>query len=234
MSASSSSSGSLPIRMDPFCLKQFQPAPSNGGQHIAIPCKPDEFVHKTNEYFSEVGSSGLKDGYAPFCKHLFIPASRFPFQVACAYAPITEENKHKLESVYSARTDKELPVLTRFFAKGSVEAAPATFLDVILYSREQIEKENAAMKNKASLSSKPAEEQQVQLPAELSSQGGSAAWDWGIVSVKPQTVSHETPMNPITVMRNSLGKDEGGSGVPLNRAAYMESVEFWSKHAIVQ
>jgi len=127
MSASSSSSGSLPIRMDPFCLKQFQPAPSNGGQHIAIPCKPDEFVHKTNEYFSEVGSSGLKDGYAPFCKHLFIPASRFPFQVACAYAPITEENKHKLESVYSARTDKELPVLTRFLCKGLGGGSPRDF-----------------------------------------------------------------------------------------------------------
>jgi hypothetical protein len=27
----------------------------------------------------------------------------------------------------------------------------------------------------------------------------------------------ETPMEPITMMRNALGKTEGGSGVPLDR-----------------
>ena len=65
-------------------------------------------------FFSQ---SGLKDGYAPFCKHLFIPASHFGLQVPCAYAEITDANKAQLESLYSARTDKELPVLTRFFSK---------------------------------------------------------------------------------------------------------------------
>lgn len=31
-------------------------------------------------------------------------------------------------------------------------------------------------------------------------------YDFGIVSVKPQDVSEETPMDPITMMRNALGK----------------------------
>lgn len=65
--------------------------------------------------------SGLKDGYAPFCKHLFIPASHFGLQVPCAYAEITDANKAQLESLYSARTDKELPVLTRFFAQSDAQ-----------------------------------------------------------------------------------------------------------------
>jgi len=38
-------------------------------------------------------------------------------------------------------------------------------------------------------------------------------------------------MDPITMMRNALGKEEGGSGVPLNRKKYKESVAFWSIHA---
>lgn len=40
-------------------------------------------------------------------------------------------------------------------------------------------------------------------------------YDFGIISVKPQDVPHETPMDPITMMRNALGKEEGGSGVKL-------------------
>ena len=31
-------------------------------------------------------------------------------------------------------------------------------------------------------------------------------------------------MDPITMMRNALGKEEGGSGVKLNREEYMKSV----------
>lgn len=38
----------------------------------------------------------------------------------------------------------------------------------------------------------------------------SPVWEWGIVSIKPQNVDHETPMNPITIMRNALGVAEGG------------------------
>jgi len=41
----------------------------------------------------------------------------------------------------------------------------------------------------------------------------------------------ETPMAPITMLRNALGVEEGGSGVPLDRAAYHRAVEFWRGHA---
>ena len=40
-------------------------------------------------------------------------------------------------------------------------------------------------------------------------------------------------MQPITIMRNSLGKGEGGSGVPLDRAAYEQSVAYWQSHAAI-
>ena len=41
------------------------------------------------------------------------------------------------------------------------------------------------------------------------------------------------PMAPITIMRNSLGRAEGGSGVPLDAAAYEASVAYWEKHAAI-
>lgn len=46
-------------------------------------------------------------------------------------------------------------------------------------------------------------------------------YDFGIVSIKPQDEPFETPMDPITMMRNALGKEEGGSGVDLNKEKYL-------------
>lgn len=56
---------------------------------------------------------------------------------------------------------------------------------------------------------------------------------WGIVSIKAQDVDYEIPMTPITSMRNALGKEEGGSGVKLDRDAYMEAYHYWNTHATI-
>ena len=40
-------------------------------------------------------------------------------------------------------------------------------------------------------------------------------------------------MAPITMMRNALGKDQGGSGVSLERKKYRESVKYWMCHSSV-
>lgn len=103
--------------------------------------------------------------------------------------------------------------LVRWFPSHSVTPKVAEYLDIILYSREQIRKENAAMGK--------TNEDHEDAP-------------WGIVSIKAQDVDHELPMKPITMMRNALGKEEGGSGVPIDREAYLKSVEYWKQHAIVQ
>ena len=59
-------------------------------------------------------------------------------------------------------------------------------------------------------------------------------YDYGVVSIKPQSVNFEIPMDPITMLRNALGKEHGGSGVALDREKYLKSVEFWSQHAHVK
>ena len=40
-------------------------------------------------------------------------------------------------------------------------------------------------------------------------------------------------VNPITQMRNALGKDQGGSGIPLEREEYMKSVRYWEANVVV-
>lgn len=83
-----------------------------------------------------------------------------------------------------------------------LEPPVAEYLVPILYSREQMAKE-----------------------------GTPVDADWGIVGCLYTMAPEEIPMVPITMMRNALGVEEGGSGVPLGRDAYRRSVEFWSRHA---
>lgn len=49
-----------------------------------------------------------------------------------------------------------------------------------------------------------------------------------------QDEDYEIPMSPITMMRNALGRSEGGSGVSLDRAKYQEAVDYWQNHALIQ
>lgn len=83
-----------------------------------------------------------------------------------------------------------------------VDPPVANYLIVILYDREQMAKE-----------------------------GTPIDADWGVVGCMYTATPEETPMAPITMMRNALGVAEGGSGVPLDRAAYQKSVAFWRAHA---
>ena len=61
-----------------------------------------------------------------------------------------------------------------------------------------------------------------------------ADYDYGVIWIKAQDVDYELPMQPITIMRNALGKEHGGSGVPINPNDYEKSVEFWKNHAILK
>lgn len=197
--------------VDPFCFRQFadqEVSKSYGGtvfsQSIA------EFEDIVNARYKE---GDLKDGYAPFCKHLFV-VNDFS-EVKVNVLPLTKENEHLVRTEYAARNDKELPVLQRFIPLdlvGGEENLPvAKYLDLILYSREQIQKENESM----------------------GKEKGEEMAPWGIVSIKAQDVDYELPMNPITVLRNALGKDQGGSGITLERDAYMESVNYWKDNVVV-
>jgi Protein of unknown function (DUF3228) len=83
-----------------------------------------------------------------------------------------------------------------------IEPPVADYLIAILYSREQLGKE-----------------------------GSPIDAEWGVVGCMYTGEPQETPMAPITMMRNALGVGEGGSGLMLNHDAYHRSVKYWSAHA---
>ena len=83
-----------------------------------------------------------------------------------------------------------------------MEPPLAAYLIVILYSREQMALEHSPLDA-----------------------------DWGVVGCMYTMQPEETPMAPITMMRNALGVEEGGSGVPLGRDAYQRAVTFWEHNA---
>ena len=66
---------------------------------------------------------------------------------------------------------------------------------------------------------------------QLAKEGAPIDGDWGIVGCLYTATPEEIPMAPVTMMRNALGVDEGGSGVPLDRVAYRRSVDFWERNA---
>lgn len=149
----------------------------------------------------------LVGGYAPFCKHLFL---RNDTPTRCGFAPITPANRAALKSGYAARREGEMRVLERWF--DDIEAPVAVWLDVILYSHAQL----------------------VIEAADYAEQQAVPECDWGIVSIIGVLEAAEPPMPPITQWRNALGRAEGGSGVPVDRAAYDRAVAFWDAHAAVK
>ena len=155
----------------------------------------------TNEYSTE----RIIPGYADFCK--LVVLKNFT-DARTGTLPITLDNYQYLRTGFSSRTEKELPVMDRWFDL-PLSTPKAKYLVVVLYSKEQLDKER-----------KEGEEEFI--------------GDWGAVAILGQISSNEEPMKPITMMRNALGIEEGGSGVPIDREAYKKSVDFWSNNATVR
>lgn len=109
----------------------------------------------------------------------------------------------ELHCAYEARNENELAVLVDWVS--GIKPSRAGWVHLILYSREQMEKE-----------------------------GDKVNADWAIVSINGAATKEVEPMRPITSMRNALGVEEGGSGVAIDRKAYKESVDFWSKYIMIR
>jgi len=167
--------------VDAFCRRQFDKS-YIGTSLVGV--SEEALEQLINQRYIEMGGEkSLEPGYAPFCKHLFVPN---PFaSIKSGVVEITPEIQHKIHSAYEARTEKELAVLQRWVNASDIagEMPQAKWLDVILYSREQIRTENAATKSPTADTDAP----------------------WGIISIKGQNEQHELPMTPITIMRNALG-----------------------------
>ena len=198
--------------LDQFSFRSFDKTRTNNYINMG----KEEFLKNVNELYKS--ESMLVDGYAPFCKHLFVP--NFVKGLKSCHIEITPETEKLIISKYDSRQKNELPVLIRYIDLNSVDKAKipdAKYLDLILYSKDQIISEMGEMKF---------DEKEIEALKKKD-------FDWGIISIKPLNVDHEIPFVPITIMRNALGKNEGGSGVPIDRKKYLDGVEFWSKNVMI-
>lgn len=139
-----------------------------------------------------------------FCKYVFVQN----FTAAhVSHLKIDNSNAQWLRSGYEARTESELPVLTRWF-DFPCALSPSKWLMLILYSKEQLVLEANG----------------TEVPQD----------DWSLVSVIALDEPLVPPMPPITMFRNALGVEEGGNGVPLNKGEYKAAVEYWNNFAAVK
>ncbi len=190
----------LDIHLDKFALRHF--ARDFSGTKV-LDMDPDQFIDHLLSYDME-----LIDSKMDFCKYIII--SNFT-DAKSGSEEITEDNLHYLRSGYSSRVKGELPVLNRWFELPDTRG-PAKYLQLVLYSKEQLIKESISKGESPDLNLK----------------------SWNIIAILGQNSGMIEPMSPITMMRNALGMEEGGNGVPLSKEEYAKSVEFWSKYANVK
>ena len=93
--------------LDEFAQKQFNDSdPNYSGTRIRF--NTAKFVAEVQRFHDN--GAQLVDGYAPFCKHIFV--ENFAGAKLGALA-IKQGNQKLLQSGYSRRRPEELPVLTR-------------------------------------------------------------------------------------------------------------------------
>jgi len=172
----------------------------------------------TNEYSTE----RILPGYADFCK--LVVLKNFT-DARTGTLPITLDNYQYLRSGYSARREGEFEIFSRWLEL-PIAAPKAKYIVVVLYSKEQIDKEAFAEYNK-----KIAEDNtdSVNIPDLFTS-------DYGVVAILGQMSSEEEPMKPETFDRNYMPIEFGGSGMsypimPIKSidSVDIESIEIYNK-----
>ncbi len=97
--------------LDEFAQKQFNDSsPDYSGTRIHF--DQADFVVRVQQYHQ--AGKKLVDGYAPFCKHIFVPNFTGAKQGSLA---INQTNRQLLRTGYSRRRPEELPVLSRHVFK---------------------------------------------------------------------------------------------------------------------
>lgn len=148
-----------------------------------------------------------------FCKYLIF-YNHSP--VKQGTISITKDIEPFIKTEYKARTENELPILTRYVElPEDFETKKANYLVCILYSKEQLRKEyKGDLKVFDSIYTEDVE--------------------YGCIAILGTQNPEVDPMPPITMMRNALGVDEGGNGIMLDKEQYKKSVDFWSNNILIK
>lgn len=148
------------LRLDRFAMRQWEEG-YTGTRMTGITREDFERSIQAIPVLAEE----LVEGYAPFCKHLFV--RNWVKGLKSPTVALDDVTRPLVKSEYQARTEKELPVLVRWVPASAVpERADAEWLDLILYSKAQIVQECVAMGEADDTS--------------------HIDYDWGIISIKAQ------------------------------------------------
>lgn len=202
------------IGLTEFALRHFNK--KFAGTKI-ITRTPEEFQEYVQNNFP-LGESANNPEFVVRDHDLFFRKGEFEFSRLLTFKnifgclssnmEITLENAQYLRSDYGSRVSGELPVLSRWFElPPPIRPPEAKYVTLVLYSKEQLEKETP---------------------------GTTFEWNWGVVAILAHNGMEPEPIPPITMFRNSLGVEEGGNGVPINKEKYLKSVEFWKTHANIK
>ena len=167
------------IEYDPFVSRQFSPGFSGTKVNLEI---KEELLKRINSSY-EIGKDTMLNSEWDFCKYLVLSND---FDVKCAVREITLDIYPYIRTDYVQRTPDELPVLSRFAQlPPGFKGQKANYIVLVLYSREQLEKEF-----------KPKEEgQEFYFDDNV---------EWGIVSIMGTLLPYPDPLVPITIMTTSL------------------------------
>ena len=215
-----------------FCInRQFIDNPSFSGTKI-LDKTPEEFSGKINDML-KADSIKLTEGELySFAPHIFIDKQtliRNGLNLNLILNDIPIEGLQSLiKSDYMSRNEKEIKILTRWIDKKDVEPSiiPVfNFIDIVLYTKEHLLKEiNERIEKGTNSEADLIDKHKLEDPSITH----------GVVKIIAMSERKETPIDPITMIRNHLGMEFGGNGEKINLVKYQESVDYWSRHVLLK
>jgi len=204
----------MQVRVTDFAERHFQ---ENPGTTI-LSHTPREFEEVIKApYDIEPGKRmWWRSAYNGFCYYMSIPN----FTDARVSTLPIKGNEQYLKSEYTQRRPEELPYLSRHLEMPQgFEPPKAKWLTLILYTREQIQKEAEAY---------PGEFKNPFTDVE-----GEFSY-YGIVGIQAVSEPIVEPMTPYTMVRNALGQKWGGNGQDIDEKYIRDAAEYWNKHALIK
>ena len=141
-------------------------------------------------------------GYADFVRVVSIHDP----EILCPIAKVTPENEKFLNEEVTKRRENEESYKHKFFHSKDVKGMPSHHVNIILYTKEQLDKEKE--KNTGS--------------------------DFDIISINAEPTEAGAPITPETMRRNIKGPEFGGSGHQHTEDEISHSEKFWKDHAMIK
>ena len=183
------------VGINKFVTRQTDP------NFVGTTISEDQLRSIAAEASEMVKNNNLKDGYAPFVK---IAVLKHP-EILTPIVKITDQNEDKLVTEMTKRREGEDEYEHSFFpASSGVSKSRSDHVNVILYTREQLDKEGE----------------------------NPVGSHFDIITVNAEPYSSDSPMAPTTLKRNAGGK--GGSGFQHSEGELSDAEKFWYAHAMVQ